>query len=241
MSGPCCVQGYIHEGTPVGSIDPSTKAYVTLPSGDYDKTKALLFLTDIFGPELPNGQLLADSYAKNGLATYMPDMTDGEPFKKENLNFGQHKRTEWSARHGKERTRATIDRVIAQLKEQGVTKFAAIGYCWGARYVVDLVLEDIASVGITAHASLIEVPKDIEALDKKPAHFLWLHALQDTRMTADIQKQVKELLKDNKMHKHIDFDAGHGFAIRGDPSDAKVRAEADRAFDEAVSFLKEHL
>ncbi|GAA6017477.1 hypothetical protein JCM10207_008240 [Rhodosporidiobolus poonsookiae] len=241
MSGPCCVQGYIHEGTPVGSIDPSTKAYVTLPSGDYDKTKALLFLTDIFGPELPNGQLLADSYAKNGLATHMPDMTDGEPFKKQDLKFGQHKRTEWFARHGKERTRATIDRVIAQLKEQGVTRFAAVGYCWGARYAVDLVLEDLVSVAAVAHPSFINIPEDIEALGKTPAHFLWLHALQDFLMTAEKQKEVREILKDSPRHKHVDFDAGHTFAIRGDPADPHIRAEADRAFAEAVAFFKEHL
>ncbi|GAA6017474.1 hypothetical protein JCM10207_008239 [Rhodosporidiobolus poonsookiae] len=241
MVGSCCNQGFIHEGTPVGSFDPVTKAYVTLPSGDYDKTKALLFLTDIFGTELPNGQLLADSFANSGIATYMPNMTDDDPVKKEDLNSGKLALPEWFSRHGKDRTRPTIDRVISQLREQGVTKVAAIGYCWGARYTVDLVLEGIASVGITAHASLIEVPKDIEALDKKPTPFLWLHALQDYLMTPEQQKQVKEILKDNKLHKHIDFDAGHGFANRGDPSDPKIRAESDRAFNEALSFLQQHL
>jgi hypothetical protein len=38
-----------------------------------------------------------------------------------------------------------------------------------------------------------------------------------------------------------DFDAHHGFAIRGDPNDEKIRKEADRAFDESVAFLKANL
>lgn len=51
--------GYSHSGTPSGKIEiiNGTAVYVALPTGDYDKTKALLFLTDVFGLELENNKV----------------------------------------------------------------------------------------------------------------------------------------------------------------------------------------
>jgi dienelactone hydrolase len=37
----------------------------------------------------------------------------------------------WLAAHGAEVTRPPLDKVIAALKEEGVTKFGATGYCFG--------------------------------------------------------------------------------------------------------------
>jgi hypothetical protein len=41
-------------------------SYVATPTVDYPKHKAILFLTDVFGPQLVNAQLLADDFARNG-------------------------------------------------------------------------------------------------------------------------------------------------------------------------------
>lgn len=37
----------------IGGVD----TYVATPSGDYPKDKAILFLTDVFGPQLINAQV----------------------------------------------------------------------------------------------------------------------------------------------------------------------------------------
>ncbi|GAA5982980.1 hypothetical protein JCM11641_006905 [Rhodosporidiobolus odoratus] len=243
--GACCVSGYKHEGTPSGKFETleGYKTYVALPEGEYNKEKALLFLTDIFGTELPNGQLLVDSFACSAanIPVYMPDLPLGDPISKDDLNNGKVDLGEWFGRHSKEITRPVIDGVVKALRAQGVKEFAAIGYCWGARYVVDLVFDDIAKVGIVAHPSLLEIPKDVEELNKKPAHFLWLNALQDYMHTQEKQQQTREILKENPRHKHLDFEGGHGFALRGNLEDPKQAAEADRAFKESVAFIKEHL
>lgn len=39
----------------------------------------------------------------------------------------------WLAKHGEEATHAALDPVIDGLQEQGVSKFAAVGYCFGVR------------------------------------------------------------------------------------------------------------
>lgn len=63
----CCVSGNIHSGTPKGQVIQfgGVNAYVAKPK-DGSKKKTVIFLTDIFGFELPNVRLLADEYAENG-------------------------------------------------------------------------------------------------------------------------------------------------------------------------------
>ncbi|GAA5982510.1 hypothetical protein JCM10908_006678 [Rhodotorula pacifica] len=242
--GKCCVSGFKHDGTPSGKIEEinGVKTYVSVPNGDYDKTKALLFLTDIFGTALPNGQLLVDSFAANGIPVYMPDYLHGDEIAAEDLNSGKVDLMQWLGKHGKEVTRPVIDKIVEHLKGQGVQKFAAIGYCFGGRYVTDLVVDSVASVGVVAHPSLLEVPKDIEALNKSNAHFLWLDAGDDYMFNKEKQGQAKEILKGNEKHKFVDYEGvGHGFAIRGDPSNDHVRKAADDAFEQSVNFIKAHL
>ncbi|GAA6051561.1 hypothetical protein JCM3770_003472 [Rhodotorula araucariae] len=243
--GKCCISGYKHDGTPVGKIEQvaGVRTYVTLPQGDYDKDKALLFLTDIFGVDsLPNGLLLADSFAANGFATYMPDYLNGDPVPQAAYKSGEFDLGTWFGSHGADATRPPVDKVLAQLRSQGVKRVAAIGFCFGGRYVADLVLDDAVNVGIVAHPSLLKVPDDIEALAKKDTPFLWNHATEDVMFNKDQQKLASEILKGKDAHKEIHWEgATHGFAIRGDPTDPQARQLADGAFEESVKFLKAKL
>ncbi|KWU42466.1 alpha/beta-hydrolase [Rhodotorula sp. JG-1b] len=242
--GQCCITGFKHDGTPSGKFETlnGVKTYIALPRGDYDNTKALLFLTDIFGTELPNGQLLVDSFAANGIPVYMPDIIKGDPVSLGDFSSGKFDLMGWLGKHGKEVTRPEIDKVIEHLKGQGVQKFAAIGYCFGGRYTVDLVVDGAASVGVVAHPSLLETPKDIEDLNKSSGHFLWLNAGEDGMFNKEKQNQAREILKGNDKHKMVDYEGvGHGFAIRGDPKDEHVRKAADDAFEQSVKFIKAHL
>lgn len=55
--------------------------------------------------------------------------------------------------------KATMD----YLKSQGVKEFAAVGYCFGARYVFNLSYDGLIKVGAVNHPSLIQ-PEDIEKI-----------------------------------------------------------------------------
>lgn len=46
--------------------------YVTTPTRDYPKNKAVLYLADVFGPGHINAQLLADDFAENGFMVSTP-------------------------------------------------------------------------------------------------------------------------------------------------------------------------
>lgn len=77
------------------------KTYVATPKVDYPKDKAIIYLPDVFGFELPNNrvrcppssqpnlpallmspihrQLLVDDFARNGFRVYAPDLFEGDP------------------------------------------------------------------------------------------------------------------------------------------------------------------
>jgi dienelactone hydrolase len=77
------------------------KTYVATPKGDYPKDKAIIYLPDVFGLELPNNvvccppssrpnssflltspihwKLLVDDFARNGFKVYAPDLFEGDP------------------------------------------------------------------------------------------------------------------------------------------------------------------
>lgn len=62
----------------------------------------------------------------------MPDYLNGDAIAAADLGSGKVQLMEWLGKHGQDVTRPPLDKVINHLKEQGVQKFAAIGYCFGA-------------------------------------------------------------------------------------------------------------
>ena len=56
--------GVRHEGQPTGKFEElgGIRTYISTPSIDYPKDKVLLYLTDIFGPDLVNHQVCCDLF-----------------------------------------------------------------------------------------------------------------------------------------------------------------------------------
>ncbi|KAJ3874147.1 hypothetical protein F5051DRAFT_462723 [Lentinula edodes] len=146
--------------------------------------------------KLPNAQLLVDGFAKNGFKVLATDPPIARPL---------------------------LDKVIAALKGQGVTAFAASGYCYGGRLVFDLAFENITSASIANHSSHLKSPDDLEVFPSTrplPAH----------------QSQADEG-KFTPGYKREYFDGcTHGFAVRGDLSIPQVKAGKEGAF-KAVEWL----
>jgi dienelactone hydrolase len=68
----------------------------------------------------------------------------------------------WLVNHGAEVTRPPLDKVIAALKEQGVSTFGASGYCFGALYSMDLAFENVTKAIVISHPSFLQLPEDLE-------------------------------------------------------------------------------
>ncbi|KAF9054718.1 dienelactone hydrolase endo-1,3,1,4-beta-D-glucanase [Panaeolus papilionaceus] len=242
-----CVRGVTHEGTPVGTWEEiaGVKVYVGTPTVDYPSDKVLLYLPDIFGVELVNAQLLVDDFAANGFKTIAIDYFSGDPAPADGMHPGSTwDIMKWFPKHGSDVTRPIIDKVIKGLKEQGFTAFGATGYCFGARYVFDLAFENIIQASVVSHPSLLEVPADLEkyiATSKAP---LLINSCEfDEYFPAESSEKTDIIFTNFAPGYKREYFEGcsHGFAVRGDLSDPKVKAAKEGSFKATAEWFVKHL
>ncbi|KAJ6584183.1 hypothetical protein B0H10DRAFT_2234612 [Mycena sp. CBHHK59/15] len=201
------------------------------------RLSTILFVTDAFGLALPNNQLLADDFARNGFKTILPDIFNDDPapantFEPNTSSLVQgppFDLQKWFAKHGAELTRPIIDSVVAALREEGVTTSAATGYCFVARYVVDLAFNGVIQVSAISHPSLLVIPDDLKKYrDVAKAPLLINSCTVDSLFPLEAQAQVDDILGGGKFapgYQREYFDGcQHGFAVRGNMSDPKVKA-----------------
>ncbi|KAF8159866.1 dienelactone hydrolase endo-1,3,1,4-beta-D-glucanase [Crassisporium funariophilum] len=239
-----CVKGVTHEGTPTGKWEKigGVDCYVATPTVDFPKNKAILFLTDVFGPQLINAQLMADDFAGNGFKTIVPDYLNGDPIPADALIGENFDIMKWFPNHTQAQTRPTLDKVIDALKADGITEFGATGYCFGGRYVFDLAFENIIKVAVVSHPSLLQVPADLEKyVASSKAPLLINSCTVDTQFPLESSAKADELLGGGKFapgYKREYFEGcTHGFSVRGDMKDAKVKAAKEGAFKAAVEWF----
>jgi len=245
-----CISGVTHEGIPEGTLTKigGVDVYVATPTIDYPKDKVVLFLTDAFGLPLVNNKLLADDFARNGFKTIILDYFTGDPVPVEALSGGapSFDFATWIGKHGAEQTRPLVDKVIAALKEEGVTTFGATGYCFGGRYTFDLAFDNIIKVAVVSHPSLLKTPDDLEkyaSIAKAP--LLINSCTIDEQFPLTAQAKADEILGDGKFtpgYKREYWDGcTHGFAVRGDLSDPKVKAGKEGSFKATVEWFIKYL
>ncbi|KAJ7663860.1 dienelactone hydrolase endo-1,3,1,4-beta-D-glucanase [Mycena polygramma] len=249
-----CVKG--ERGTPAGlklETIGGIESYVATPTGDYPKDKIILFLSDAFGVTLVNNQLLADGFAENGLKNIIPDILHGDPVPANaldpgvstpsiNVNFDVPKWFEGG--HYQADTHPIIDKVVEALKANGVKRFAAVGYCFGGRYVFDLAFDNIISLSAVAHPSGLEVPTDLEKyVTGSKAPLLINSCSDDPPFAFEAQAKAYELFAGFAPGYEREFFDGckHGFAVRGDLGNPKDKAGMEGAFTATVEWFKQYL
>ncbi|TFK69292.1 chlorocatechol-degradation protein [Pluteus cervinus] len=242
-----CLDGTFYDGTPRGKWEniSDVACYVATPERYASRSwarKIVLYLPDAYGPQLLNNQLLADDFAKKGFKTVIPDIFDGEPVPLE-ARFNTFNVPKWLARHGDNVVRPIIDRVIAALKKQGVQDFLATGYCMGGRYVFDLAFDNIVKVAAVSHPTLLQSPTDFEkykSLSKAP---LLMNTCDfDPWFPPESQAKASECLSSfpHKFARRHWEGCTHGFAVRGDMNNPKVKAGKEGAFLAVVDWFEAH-
>lgn len=109
--------------------------YLSYPPGRTLSTKALLYVTDIFGVPLLQNKLLADSLAANGYLVVMPDLFKGDAISVEEQEAGLNL-TEWRALHPTQEIDSIINTTVGYMRsELDVQKIGGVGYCFGGKYV----------------------------------------------------------------------------------------------------------
>ncbi|KAI0339413.1 alpha/beta-hydrolase [Trametopsis cervina] len=250
MSAPAhcddCFKGVRHEGEPegqsvqIGGVD----CYVSTPTGDYPKDKVILFLTDVFGIPLINNKLLADDFARNGFKTVIPDILNGDPI----VNFGDPSFdiNAWIAKHGPESWISVVDKVVEALKQEGVTRFGTTGFCFGAPPAFYLAFKNESHATVLNHPSRLAVPGDLERYKAESKAPLLINSCEvDSQFPQESQKIADEILGNGQFapgYERTYWDGcQHGFAVRGDLSNPKIKAGKEGAFLASAKFFSKHL
>ena len=153
----------------------------------------------------------------------------------------------WFAKHPDDKTWAPLRAVLKALKEQGVTTFGATGYCFGAKNVLELAIEGEIAAGAMSHPSRLQIPTDLERLatSGSKAKILINSCDFDKPFPPEAQAKADELLGDGKYkagYKRAHWEGcSHGFAVRGDLSDPKVKAGKEGAFKATVELFQSAL
>jgi len=114
-----------------GHLPYRVRSWLFLTLRFSDHSSAALCPCSVFGisGNLPNNLLLADSFAARGLPVFMPDILNGDAVPATAMNDPDLDLDGWFARHGPDTTRPALDKVIAALRAQGVTRITAVAYC----------------------------------------------------------------------------------------------------------------
>eukprot|EP01112_Ceratiomyxa_fruticulosa_P023921 TRINITY_DN939_c0_g3_i1.p1 TRINITY_DN939_c0_g3~~TRINITY_DN939_c0_g3_i1.p1 ORF type:complete len:280 (-),score=62.23 TRINITY_DN939_c0_g3_i1:38-877(-) len=263
LPGTCCVSGNVHSGEPKGTETTpphNIPVYIANPSqSEPVQNAAILIITDVFGWKTPNVRLTADCFAEQtGITTYVPDFflndsvsTDtmpsfeGEGFiEKAKDTFKMlamlSSMAPWMYRQRYAVIMPRIDAVVGHLKSSGIDKLAVVGYCFGGWYTVELgKREGTVQAAIQVHPSMLKI-SDVENL-KVPSQ--WHTAQDDPFFTPAFRKQCEEVLKKKGfLYEFFDY-AGrkHGFAMRGNLNDEKVKTDIDTYRRETSRFIKQIL
>jgi dienelactone hydrolase len=150
----------------------------------------------------------------------------------------------WFTTHGADQTRPIIDKVVAALKAEGVSSFAAVGYCFGGRYVFDLAFDNVTVASAVSHPSLLKSPDDLEKyVASSKAPLLINSCTVDQQFPLEAQAKADEVFANFGPGYKREFFEGctHGFAVRGDLSDPKVKAGKEGAFKATVEWFLKHV
>lgn len=120
-------------------------------------------------------------------------------------------------------------------------KIGAVGYCFGAKYVVRRLHPDKGDidVGYLAHPSFVSAD-ELKAI-KGP---LAISAAENDHIfSAEKRHESEEILKTLGLPYQINLHGGveHGFAVRGDLNKRSVQFAKESAFVQAVQWFKEYL
>jgi len=243
MSHEHCVTGAIHTGNPKGKVEvvADRKTYITGSNG----SNAILYLTDVFGYEMPNHRLIADTLAAElPVTVYVPDFLEESAFpleeeKRKNIDFGK-----FMAFNAKDKRYPQILAVAKELKSK-YQKVFAIGYCWGAWGAFMLGAEDGLLAGVSVnHPSALRIPEDLEGL-KVPSLIVAPYTDQQfpPESRAIAEKIFDRKANEEKLFFKIAVYPGfvHGFAARGDTGDPFTNDAIEDAKNESVLFFRKCL
>ncbi|KAK6723243.1 hypothetical protein SNK04_002094 [Fusarium graminearum] len=242
-SGACCLKGTIHEGESRGTWETiaDVETYITRPPKEKANGNILLYFPDVWGM-FPNGLLVMDAFADAGYLVLGLDYFRGDPVWKHRKDRHDNRNPDfdyeaWKRKHTAFADKAVPKWVDAVKKSYGTStsKFACVGYCFGAPYVCNELKGDTVTVGAFAHPAFL---KEHHFQDLKKPLFLSCSEIDHT-FDVPSRRRALDILQTNKKTFHYQVFSGveHGFALRGDQNDPYQRWVKEQSLAGIVSWF----
>lgn len=233
--GKCCTEITFHTGETVGTFQTlhGVETYVT--GKENPSSRVVVIVTDIYGHNLKNVNLIADKLAKVGkYQVYIPDILKGDPY---DATKGFEEFPNWMSNHDPAETQATVERFLKGIHSELSPSFVGlIGYCFGAKYAIQQITEDgLANAAAVAHPSFVTM-EEVEAIAKP---ILISSAEIDQIYPAELRQATEAKLAEIKARYQTDLFSGvsHGYACRGDMSDPQVRYAAEKTLLDQIHWF----
>lgn len=239
MAGPqCCAHpptlnpsvgaGHVEK---VGGLD-------TYVSGSPDSKLAILLVSDVYGYEAPNLRKLADKIAAAGFYAVVPDFFYGDPFAPDNA---ERPIKVWLKDHGMHKGFEDAKPVIEALNSKGVSAIGAVGFCWGAKVVVELGKSSaFIKAAVLCHPSFVTVDDFKEF--KVPISILG--AETDQMSPPALLKQFEELLASkSEVDSFVKIfpKVAHGWTVRYDVEDEAAVKSAEEAHGNLLEWFAKYV
>ena len=176
----------------------------------------------------------------------MPDLFEGDPIPLNRpADFDLMAWLNKSGPKGEGHLPNTVDPIVSSIikamkEDMGVKTIGAVGYCFGAKYVARFGAKDKGiDVGAMAHPSFVDA-EEIKAL-RAPLSIA--AAETDQIFPAEKRRETEDILKDHDIPYQICLysDVEHGFAVRADMSNKRMKFAKEAAFLQHVQWFDEYL
>ncbi|KAI5071478.1 hypothetical protein GOP47_0013729 [Adiantum capillus-veneris] len=222
---PCCV-------TKEKTFGPFV-SYITSP---YHVPKAAAVIaSDVFGFEALLLRKFADKVASAGYFVVVPDFFNNDPYDPATTSLDA-----WLQNHQQLDSVPGAKQVIELLYKKGFSSVGAIGFCWGAKVVVELAKGNLLKAIVIAHPSLVTI-EDIQEVETPIAI---LAAEFDTITPPAIIEEFRDVLEAKpKIKSFVRIYPGvvHGWTIRYDPDNPEEVAAAEEAQTKMIAWLDKFL
>ncbi|KAJ7056259.1 Alpha/Beta hydrolase protein [Mycena amicta] len=250
----CCLEGYPHTGTPKGewAAIADVNTYISRPPPTTKESRILLYFPDVWGIDIfLNGQLLCDYFASNGFLVLALDYFRGDPASLHRKD--RHDTTTepgfdyeaWKAKH-QAFAAVAVPKWIAEVKEKfgtPSTKYACVGYCFGAPYVMDALSVDTdwACVGAFGHPAFLNeshFTKCVRPLLLSCAETDHTFPFAARHRAEELLTQRSKELPTLKFHVQLFSGVSHGFCLRGNMDDSWERFTKEESANGIVRWFK---
>ncbi|KAB8263541.1 hypothetical protein BDV32DRAFT_161729 [Aspergillus pseudonomiae] len=237
-SGPCCLKGTLHEGSARGCFITvaGVETYISKPLGNANG-RILLYFPDVWGM-FPNGLLVMDAFADAGYLVLGLDYFRGDPVWKHRRDRLDRSNPDFDYEAWKRKHMAFADEAVPRWVDevkrtygQPSTRYACVGYCFGAPYVCDELAKDTVSAGAFAHPAFL---KDSH-FEKITKPLMMSCSEVDHTFPREARQVALDILESGKKTYQLQLfsSVSHGFALRGNMKDPyeRIIMASTRAFD----------